>query len=119
MPWCEDCSKFWNPNSLPPDGTCPSCGRVIGDRYRILDRIGEGGMGRVYLAEHVRMGRKSAFKIMKPGKLFEDGRRGDQVAGSHLWRKRAFIVLLKVGGHARGSQDCAAAHPDAGAQPDP
>lgn len=31
MPWCEDCSKFWNPNSLPPDGTCPSCGRVIAD----------------------------------------------------------------------------------------
>ena len=31
MPWCEDCDKFWNPNSLPPDGTCPSCGRVIGD----------------------------------------------------------------------------------------
>jgi hypothetical protein len=31
MPWCEDCSKFWNPNSLPPDGTCPTCHRVIGD----------------------------------------------------------------------------------------
>lgn len=31
MPWCEDCAKFWNPNTLPPDGTCPSCGRVIGD----------------------------------------------------------------------------------------
>ena len=31
MPWCEDCAKFWNPNSLPPDGTCPTCGRMIGD----------------------------------------------------------------------------------------
>lgn len=31
MPWCEDCSKFWNPNTLPPDGTCPTCGRVIGE----------------------------------------------------------------------------------------
>ncbi len=30
MPWCEDCAKFWSPNSLPPDGTCPSCGRMIG-----------------------------------------------------------------------------------------
>jgi hypothetical protein len=31
LPWCEDCAKFWNPNSLPPDGTCPSCGRMIAE----------------------------------------------------------------------------------------
>lgn len=31
MPWCEDCAKFWNPNTMPPDGTCPTCGRVIGE----------------------------------------------------------------------------------------
>jgi len=31
MPWCEDCEKFWNPPSLPPDGSCPTCGAVIGD----------------------------------------------------------------------------------------
>jgi hypothetical protein len=31
VPWCEDCSKFWNPNSMPPDGTCPTCGALIGD----------------------------------------------------------------------------------------
>ncbi|MCX7621440.1 MAG: hypothetical protein N2037_11435 [Acidimicrobiales bacterium] len=31
MPWCDDCAKFWNPNSLPPDGTCPICGQLIGD----------------------------------------------------------------------------------------
>lgn len=31
MPWCEDCDKFWNPNSLAPDGTCPSCGRQVGE----------------------------------------------------------------------------------------
>ena len=29
MPWCEDCSRFWSPNTLPPDGTCPTCGRVV------------------------------------------------------------------------------------------
>ncbi len=31
MPWCEDCSKFWNPNTIPPDGTCPTCGRIIAE----------------------------------------------------------------------------------------
>lgn len=29
MPWCDDCSKFWNPNSMPADGACPTCGRVL------------------------------------------------------------------------------------------
>ena len=29
MPWCDDCSRFWSPNTLPPDGTCPTCGRVV------------------------------------------------------------------------------------------
>jgi hypothetical protein len=29
MPWCEDCSKYWTYSSLPPDGSCPTCGRVV------------------------------------------------------------------------------------------
>ncbi len=29
MPWCDDCQKFWNPNSMPENGTCPTCGRQI------------------------------------------------------------------------------------------
>ncbi len=40
-------------------------GTVIAERYRIVSRIGEGGMGEVYLAEHVRMKRMSAIKIMR------------------------------------------------------
>lgn len=31
MPWCEECSRFYNPNSLRPDGTCPTCGRQVGE----------------------------------------------------------------------------------------
>jgi hypothetical protein len=31
MPWCETCSRFLNPNSLEPDGTCPTCGRVVAE----------------------------------------------------------------------------------------
>jgi len=31
VPWCDDCSKFWNPNTMPPDGSCPTCGRTIAD----------------------------------------------------------------------------------------
>lgn len=31
MPWCETCSRFLNPNSLEPDGSCPTCGRVVAE----------------------------------------------------------------------------------------
>jgi len=44
----------------------PLIGQLIADRYQILSMIGEGGMGRVYVAEHVRMGRKSAVKVINP-----------------------------------------------------
>ncbi len=39
-------------------------GGVIAERYKIVEKIGEGGMGTVYLGVHVKMGRKSAIKIM-------------------------------------------------------
>ncbi|HMC57518.1 MAG TPA: serine/threonine-protein kinase [Gemmatimonadaceae bacterium] len=42
-------------------------GSIIADRYHVLKKLGEGGMGTVYLAEHVKMGRKSAVKVMNPG----------------------------------------------------
>jgi DNA-directed RNA polymerase subunit RPC12/RpoP len=29
MPWCEDCSKFWNQDSMGANGECPSCGSVV------------------------------------------------------------------------------------------
>ena len=31
MPWCETCSRFFTPPSMNPDGSCPTCGRVLVD----------------------------------------------------------------------------------------
>lgn len=42
-------------------------GSIVAERYHILKKLGEGGMGTVYLAEHVKMGRKAALKVMNPG----------------------------------------------------
>jgi serine/threonine protein kinase len=35
-------------------------------QYRILDQLGQGGMGRVFKAEHVTMGRTVAIKVLAP-----------------------------------------------------
>src|SRR6185312_4028554 len=50
----------------PKVGGDPLVGRVIAERYLIIARLGEGGMGRVYLAEHVKMNRQCAVKVMNP-----------------------------------------------------
>ncbi|MBK8056879.1 MAG: serine/threonine protein kinase [Gemmatimonadetes bacterium] len=44
-------------------------GSLVGDRYMVERRVGEGGMGVVYLAEHLRMRRKCALKVLRPEAL--------------------------------------------------
>lgn len=39
-------------------------GDLIEDRYLVEELLGEGAMGRVYLARHVKVGRKVALKVM-------------------------------------------------------
>jgi serine/threonine-protein kinase len=50
------------PPLQPPD---PLLGQVVGS-YTIVSEIGEGGMGKVYLARHTLIGRKAAIKILDP-----------------------------------------------------
>ena len=41
-------------------------GQIIDRRFRITELIGEGGMGRVYMAEHIELDRRVAIKILHP-----------------------------------------------------
>lgn len=41
---------------------------VVCGKYRLLELLGRGGMGKVYLCEHTRMRRKVAVKILPPDK---------------------------------------------------
>jgi serine/threonine-protein kinase len=57
------------------DTFCPLCGApvidpfigtIVGERYRIVSRLGVGGMGAVYRAEHTMMRRDLAIKVLLP-----------------------------------------------------
>ena len=31
MPWCEECAKYLAPTAMTPEGTCPTCGKPVGE----------------------------------------------------------------------------------------
>ncbi|HEY3446139.1 MAG TPA: protein kinase [Myxococcales bacterium] len=51
----------------PKPAKDPRCGKVVGGRYRIKRKLGQGGMGVVYEAEHVEVGQKVAIKFLHAG----------------------------------------------------
>ncbi len=49
--------------STPPE---IATGTLIGNRYEVIRRLGEGGMGAVYEAEHTAIQRRVAVKVLHP-----------------------------------------------------
>ncbi len=60
------CSGCGYPFSAERTSTDPLVGRHIDGRFKIRKRLGEGGMGQVYLAEQTSMGRPVALKVLNP-----------------------------------------------------
>ena len=47
-----------------PTGDDPLIGQILGDRYRVIERLAEGGMGTVYRAEHIALRKEVAIKLV-------------------------------------------------------
>jgi serine/threonine-protein kinase len=48
----------------PYGTTGPRAGKIVGGKYRLVRRMGEGGMGEVYEAQHTVIGRRFAIKFL-------------------------------------------------------
>jgi serine/threonine-protein kinase len=72
MKTCPICEKSWPSNhaNCPTDGALLidsrelEPGTVIRGKYRIVRQLGRGGMGTVYLAEHILLNRPRALKFI-------------------------------------------------------
>ena len=81
-------TQGWDPTASAE----PKVGDVLG-AYRILGQIGAGGMGVIYRAEHVRLGRKVAIKLLLPelakradvvSRFFEEARAVNEIGHPNI-----------------------------------
>jgi eukaryotic-like serine/threonine-protein kinase len=72
-------------------------GRVLGDRYRVLSRLGEGGMGTVYLCEHAVLHRRFAIKLLRREAAADpelvDRFRNEAISASRIGQENVVEVL--------------------------
>jgi tRNA A-37 threonylcarbamoyl transferase component Bud32 len=84
----------------------PLVGKVIGDRYRLLGRLGEGGMGAVYRAEHVLMKKVVALKLLHAdlGNVDDVARRFEREAQSASRLNHPNVITVTDFGRAASGE---------------
>ncbi|HEY2735470.1 MAG TPA: serine/threonine-protein kinase, partial [Polyangiales bacterium] len=68
--YAADLNPANDAHTAPPtrdaeDARDPWLGRILDGRYRITERLGEGGMGAVFVAEHLKLRKPVALKVIR------------------------------------------------------
>ncbi len=80
---------------LPNDGAFVP-GAILAERYRIIARVGRGGMGEVYRADDLRLGQPVALKFLPPALEHDDNARERLLAEVRLARTIAHPNVCRV-----------------------
>src|SRR5262249_14965658 len=81
-------------------------GEVVAERYRLIARIGRGGMGTIYEAAHVVTGKKLAVKMLLPGfgRVPEIAKRFEREArAASLLAHPNIVSVMDFGTHTDGA----------------
>ncbi|HVR42286.1 MAG TPA: serine/threonine-protein kinase [Thermoanaerobaculia bacterium] len=105
----EDPTHVMRPEETPTEvvpggeepGSAPlEAGTVLVSRYRIVSRLGSGGMGVVYAADDLKLGQRVALKFVHPGsrpqlaaRLLGELRTGRQIAHPNVCRLYDVVEL--------------------------
>jgi hypothetical protein len=81
-------------------------GTIIGERYRVLARIGEGGMGTVFRVEHTLMKKVLALKLLRAdiSSVPDAARRFEREAQSASRLSHPNIISVTDFGHGAGGE---------------
>ena len=80
--FCEACGQAFSATSSPGGGRkveggaglgALAAGARVGGTYEVKEVLGDGGMGTVYLAHHVRLGHAVAVKVLAPNLARDPG----------------------------------------------
>src|SRR5207237_173042 len=106
--------------SISTEGDLPLGEVIPGSRYRVLEKLGEGGMGAVYAAEHVDIERKVALKLVHAellrnplvlGQFRQEARAASRIGNPYIcdvtdWGElpdgRVFFVMEYLDGQSLG-----------------
>src|SRR5512138_2275313 len=84
----------------------PLADTIIGERYRVLGRIGEGGMGTVFRVEHIHMKKVLALKLLRGefSNVPDATRRFEREAQSASRLSHPNIISVTDFGHGGGGE---------------
>jgi len=80
-------------------------GKVLGERYRLIAIIGDGGTSTVYSADDLRLGVRCAVKVLKSGPDFEGSLRARLISEAETMSSLSHPNILRIYAAGSGEAD--------------